>query len=700
MIAVGWLLEIPLINQLFYQLHLAQTSPPTWIEVPNFEQSFLIYLPLIIFVSLTWVITKASPTPQPWSRTAIILLSMGLTFRYLLWRSLSSLNLSNPIEGIVSLAVFGAEGILLSSVLLQSFLDLNFKERYQEADSYSQDVTSGKYQPTVDIFIPTYNEPEFILKRTIIVCQSIHYPHKQIYLLDDTRRPEIKQLAEILGCHYLTRPDNLYAKAGNLNHAMTQTQGELITVFDADFVPTHNFLMRTIGFFQNSKIGLLQTCQAYFNEDAIAYNLGLEKELNGEEDFFHRYGQPVRDGLGAGFCSGSSFIIRRKTLEDVGGFNTECLAEDYYTGLVITSKGYKVIHLNEPLSVGLYTESIPDHLRQKSRWGQGTLQTLFVKVNFFQLPNLTLKQRLACLNSLLYWVIPIFQSIIFIIPLLYTFWDIRPVMISLEEMIYLFLPYYFIHLMAFHWLNEGSRTITMSEIYNYLRFFPMLIMILKTLINPFGEGFKITPKGVLKQKGHFYWKLALPLMILWLMNGLSLVKSMETFRLVEDNNIVNLGLIWSLYNLLILSVTIMTLKEKPKPDPFPWFSINEKIQIGQQLIGITEKISEQAIIINLPLSPEITSLTLNQRISLDLVNQHLTLTGKIKNLKNTAERVQITLSFVSVTLEQYRQLVYFLFSSRLKWKPKIVPNELVTVGLFLKVLISPILALTNGKKQL
>ena len=118
------------------------------------------------------------------------------------------------------------------------------------------------------------DEPVFILRRPIIGCQAIDYADKKIYLLDDTRRPEMKQLASELDCHYVTRSDNYYAKAGNLNHTLPLTNSELIVVFDADFVPTKNFLTRTVGFFQDEEVALVQTPQSFYNIDPIARNLG------------------------------------------------------------------------------------------------------------------------------------------------------------------------------------------------------------------------------------------------------------------------------------------------------------------------------------------------------------------------------------------------------------------------------------------
>jgi hypothetical protein len=165
----------------------------------------------------------------------VVALLFAVTGRYLLWRIFSSLDLSNPLNGIFSLGLLFTEIFALGSSLIQLYLMLHFKDRRQQARRYRQGLLSGDYNPTVDILIPTYNEPDFVLLRTIVGCQALEYPHKKIYVLDDTNRPQIKQLAQDLGCYYLARSEHHYAKAGNLNHALLLTSSELVAVFDAVF---------------------------------------------------------------------------------------------------------------------------------------------------------------------------------------------------------------------------------------------------------------------------------------------------------------------------------------------------------------------------------------------------------------------------------------------------------------------------------
>ena len=165
----------------------------------------------------------------------------------------------------------------------------------------------------------------------------MEYGPKTIYLLDDTPRPAIKALAAELGCEYITRPDNQHAKAGNLNHAIPKTQGELLALFDADFVPTTNFLTRTLGFFQDPQVALVQTPQSFYNPDPIARNLGLEDVLTPEEEVFYRQIQRVRDGAGAVVCAGTSFVLRRAALPAMGGFVTDAESDAFFAGILLAA---------------------------------------------------------------------------------------------------------------------------------------------------------------------------------------------------------------------------------------------------------------------------------------------------------------------------------------------------------------------------
>ncbi|WRH66370.1 MAG: glycosyltransferase [Planktothrix sp. GU0601_MAG3] len=314
LITIGWLRGEPNITEFFNTLCQWQNHPHWLSEVPEISPEYL-FLPTLIFVIIAGIIIKLSPQPQTGTRALIVGMNLAIVIRYLLWRAVSTLNLTHPVPGILSLSLFLVELMIFSVSCLQLYLSLRIKDRAMESHRMSQVILDKTFTPTVDILIPSYDEPEFIIKRTIIGCQALDYPHKTIYLLDDTCRPEIKKLAEILGCEYIARVDNLHAKGGNLNHGLVKTKGELIVVFDADFIPTKNFLTRTLGFFRDPQIALVQTPQSYYNFDPIARNLGLENYLLPDEEQFYRQLELIKDSVGSLVCAGTSFVVRRSALE-------------------------------------------------------------------------------------------------------------------------------------------------------------------------------------------------------------------------------------------------------------------------------------------------------------------------------------------------------------------------------------------------
>jgi cellulose synthase (UDP-forming) len=131
--------------------------------------------------------------------------------------------------------------------------------------------------------------------------------------------------------------------------------------------------------------------------------LGLENTLTPDEEVFYRQIQPIRDGVGGVICAGTSFVVRRSALIATGCFVTESLSEDYFTGIRLAAKGYRVLYLNEKLSAGLAAENISVQALQRTRWAQGTLQAFFIKTNPLTIPGLNLLQRLAHLEGLLHW---------------------------------------------------------------------------------------------------------------------------------------------------------------------------------------------------------------------------------------------------------------------------------------------------------
>jgi cellulose synthase (UDP-forming) len=702
-IVAGWFAGEGTITKIFRQIELLQEHPPMWLEVPMVTGTFLL-VPTVMMLLILLAVMRVSPRPQAWSRIVVVGILLALTLRYVAWRSLSTLNLGQPLNGTFSVLLFVLEMLTLCSGTLQLFLMLRIKDRRREADYLEQSVIKAEFVPTVDVLIPTYDEPENIIKRTVLGCQALDYPHKEIYILDDTRRPAVAELAHRLGCHYLTRPDNRYAKAGNLNAAIARTSGDLIAVFDADFVPTKNFLQRTVGFFQTSDMGLVQTPQSFYNADPIARNLGLEDILTPEEEVFYRQVQPIRDGAGSVICSGTSFVVRRQALKEAGGFVTDSLSEDYFTGIRLSAQGYRLIYLDEKLSAGLAAETIADHASQRLRWARGTLQAFFIDANPLTIPGLTSLQRLAHLEGLLHWFTSISRVGFLLFPLAYAFLGVIPLRATMDEILYFLLPYIVAQFSTFAWLNGRSRSALLSDIYSLVLAFPLSLTVLRVMMNPFSRGFNVTPKGRVRSSYRFNWGLAWPLVAmfvatafsLWLNLGNSMIMGAwqttvppEVAQTVKG---VGLGWVWSAYNLILIGIALLILLDVPKPDLYEWFNLRRtvRLQVGDRTYwGSTTMLSEGGAEVVLTQSGVELSELEDASIEISILEIDLTLSAQIANFELQDGVPILRILFEPLILAQEKALVEMLFCRPGQWQYRTTPSEVQSVWILLRTLLYP-----------
>ena len=168
---------------------------------------------------------------------------------------------------------------------------------------------------TVDVLVTTYDEPVDLVLATATAARDIRYPH-ETWILDDGARDELRTAAEQIGVGYITRSESWvgkprHAKAGNLNNALFQTQGELLLVLDADQIPVPTLLDRTVGYFSDPAVGFVQTPQFFTNVDD-ADLLGSQAPL------FYGPIQQGKDGWNAAFFCGSNAVLRREALMQLG----------------------------------------------------------------------------------------------------------------------------------------------------------------------------------------------------------------------------------------------------------------------------------------------------------------------------------------------------------------------------------------------
>jgi cellulose synthase (UDP-forming) len=489
-------------------------------------------------------------------RSAIAIITL-LSFRYLLWRGFSTLNLSDYLSGALSLLLLTSEIILIGHGVLQLWLawfrDPPVAEEADYAMTRLEKWIRGDpgHLPVVDVVVPSCGEPLELLERSLRGCMALEYPRFSVWLLDDTGRPELARLCLGLGCNYLRRTDKRYAKAGNLNHALPYLCGDLILVFDADVVPQRHFLARTVGLFEDPRVALVQTPQSYMNPDPVIRNLGLERWLMPDEEVFYRWIEPTRQGVGAVVCAGTSFVVRRTALEQVGGFETGTPSEDLATGIRLAAAGHRIIYLNEKLSAGLAPSSLEAMVRQRSRWASGTLQTLRTSANPLFIPGLTVLQRVAFLEGILHWFNVVPQLVLLMMPLSFGLLGARPLVFNHQGLLSAALPLLIAQIMLVRWFSHGSQSAFMPELYRWIFAIPVFLAVVGTVLGhprPFLVTPKQTPVANAKP-GSWLAKSFAILLCLHLVNLVILLS-------LSGSAFSVLSLIWSLMSIGILLAAI------------------------------------------------------------------------------------------------------------------------------------------------
>ena len=234
--------------------------------------------------------------------------------------------------------------------------------------------------PPVTIQLPLYNE-RYVVERLIEEVSKIEYPRHllQIQVLDDST-DETHAFAELLVARYraagvpieyVHRTNREGFKAGALQAGLKTAIGELIAIFDADFVPPPDFLMRTVHFFADPAVGTVQTRWSYLNRE---FNVLTEVQamlLDGH--FVLEHGARFGRGLFFNF-NGTGGILRRKMIEDAGGWQHDTLTEDSDLSYRAQLKGWKFVYLSaldcpSELPVEMYGFQV-----QQSRWAKGLTQ--------------------------------------------------------------------------------------------------------------------------------------------------------------------------------------------------------------------------------------------------------------------------------------------------------------------------------------
>lgn len=487
-------------------LLLAALGAVMFITVPmdGLNQAVLTVIGIVAFV----VINRSK---SRYAGIVLIFMSVLVTSRYLYWRVTETIVTDTLVRELLCFGLILAE-VYAAALLFLSYVQTSYPLNRRPLPLPDDPQT----WPTIDVFIPTYNESLELVRYTVLAALNIDWPRDKmnVWILDDGRRAQFRAFAAACGCGYIVRPDGKGAKAGNLNHAMRHTKGEFIAIFDCDHAPTRAFLQMTVGWLlRDSRIALVQTPHYFYSPDPFERNLAYRMRVPNEGLLFYGVIQPGNDLWNATFFCGSCAVLRRTALEEIGGVPTETVTEDCHTSFRMQQRGWHTAFIRLPLAAGLATERLALHIGQRLRWGRGMLQILRIELTPFA-RGLRPIQRLCYFASSFSFLFSLPRLVFLSSPLAFLYFGQNVIAASPLAIVAYAGSHLFHTFTTTARMNGPHRHSFWSEIYEAVMAVPLLPVALLALWKPRKGSFNVTAKGGTLQRGFLDLRVVAPQLVL------------------------------------------------------------------------------------------------------------------------------------------------------------------------------------------
>jgi cellulose synthase (UDP-forming) len=259
--------------------------------------------------------------------------------------------------------------LLMGPLVFDSFRIIYIWYHYWDISVPEKPILTKKL--TVDVFTTFFpGEPYDMVKETLLAIQRMKYPHVT-YLCDEANDADLKEFCKENGIIHVTRNNRVNAKAGNINNALKQATGDICLILDPDHVPTENFLDEVLPYFEDDKIGFVQSVQGYYNVDESLVAKGAAEQT------YHFYGPVMMtmNTYGTVNAIGANCVFRRKAIDSIGG-HAPGLSEDMHTAMQLYAKGWKSVYVPKVFTKGLSPASLTSYYKQQLKWSRGTLELL------------------------------------------------------------------------------------------------------------------------------------------------------------------------------------------------------------------------------------------------------------------------------------------------------------------------------------
>jgi len=600
----------------------------------------------------------------------MMVISVLVSTRYMYWRITQSVGLEGNTRTWVD--IFFAGGLIAAEIYAYIVLLLGYFQVLwplnRKPVPLPQDTADW---PTVDIYIPTYNEPLKVVRPTILAALEMDWPKDKlnVYVLDDGKRAHFKELCDEIGATHITRSNSKHAKAGNLNAALPKTKGEFIAIFDCDHIPTRSFLQVATGWFlREPKLAMTQTPHHFFSPDPFERNLGTFRKVPNEGELFYGLLQDGNDFWNATFFCGSCAVLRRTALEEVGGIAVETVTEDAHTALKMHRRGWTTAYLNVAQAAGLATESLSAHVGQRIRWARGMAQ-IFRTDNPFLGKGLNWGQRLCYSNAMLHFFYGLPRIVFLTAPLSYLFFQAH----IIEASALLIAAYALPHLAHASITNsriQGPfRHSFWAEVYETVLATYIFVPTLLALINPKLGTFNVTAKGGMNNEEYFDRDIAKPYMVMLVVNliGLAVGAIRFTHWNTHEVDTVVLNIVWTIYNSIIIGAALAVAWESKQVRRSirvnALIDVRVRIPDGPEISGVTMDISEGGTGIKLTTSQ---SIPLGAELLVALAPEYREVWTPSKVIRSKGNALFV--EFIQpMGLEQERQLIYGIFGRADAW---------------------------------
>ena len=622
----------------------------------------------------------------------LIALSLGtaIVLRYVYWRTTSTLPpINQPEDFIPGFLLYCAEMYSVMMLALSLFV---VASPLPPRPPRNDEKREGWEWPTVDVFIPTYNEDAALLASTIAAAKGMDYPadRVQIWLLDDggteqkrnsqkavesrtaeERHAELQQLCRDLEINYLTRARNEHAKAGNMNNGLAHSTGELIAVFDADHAPARDFLKETVGYFRDDeRLFLVQTPHFFLNPDPLEKNLRTFEKMPSENEMFYGVIQRGLDKWNAAFFCGSAAVLSRKALEETNGFSGISITEDCETAVELHSRGWNSVYVDKPLIAGLQPATFASFIGQRSRWAQGMMQILRFKFPLLK-RGLTIPQRLCYTSSTLFWLFPFPRTIFLVAPLCYLFFDLEIFTASGGEFMAYTLSYMVVNLMMQNYLYGAFRWPWISELYEYVQTIHLLPAVISVILNPRKPTFKVTAKDESIARSRLS-EIAAPFFVIF--GVLLIAVGVTIYRIYTEPFKADVTMVvgaWNILNLIIAGCALGVVSERGQRAATRRVKVSRRCEIGvgdTWLPGTIEDVSVRGMQAEIFGSPKLqVGDTLSVRFKTYFDEQEHILPLDVRNMSKRAETVTVGVSYAPRSTFHHRLIADLIFANSNQW---------------------------------